>query len=128
VTKHPGILATPALILILAACGSSKPAYCTQVSDLKKSVQGLGSISSVSELQTQAKKISTQAQSAISSAKGDFPNETAAVSNSLKQLESTVKQLPSSPSASQVAALTSQASSAVTAIKNFTNATSSKCG
>jgi hypothetical protein len=43
-------------------------------------------------------------------------------------LASAVKALSSSPSASQIDAVTSAASSVVSSVKGFTDATSSKCG
>lgn len=120
-------LAVAALAIALSSCGSSKPAYCSQVSDLKKSVQNLSNVKGLSDLKTQLEKIGNQANNAVSSAKSDFPSQTAALSSSVNALEATVKQLPSSPSPSQLTAVAKQASAAVTSLKNLANATSSKC-
>lgn len=126
-TRRLTPVAVAALAIALGACGSSKPGYCSQVSQLKKSVQNLSSTSGVSDLKTRLEQIGHQASALVSSAKSDFPNETAALSNSVNALEATVKQLSSSPSGSQLTAVAGQASALVTSLKNLANATSSKC-
>jgi hypothetical protein len=120
-------IALAALAIALSACGGGKPAYCSKVSDLKKSVQNLSNTTGVSDLKTRLEQIGSQAQSVVSSAKSDFPNETAALSSSVNALETTVKQLSSSPSPSQLTTVAGQASAVVTSLKNLSNATSSKC-
>lgn len=114
--------------VLLAGCGSSKPSYCSKVSDLQKSVQNLTSVTSVSGLTNQLSTIESKAKETVNAAKSDFPSETSAVTNSLNALQATVKQLPQSPSAAQIATLTKQAGATVTAIKDLASATSSKCG
>jgi hypothetical protein len=114
--------------VLLAGCGSSKPSYCSKVSDLKKSVENLTSVTSVSGLTNQLSTIETKAKDTVNAAKSDFPSETSAVTSSVNALQATVKQLPQSPSAAQIATLTKQAGATVTAVKDLANATSSKCG
>ncbi len=132
--RRPAALSAAALSLVLiAGCGgSSKPAYCSSVSNLKSSVQDISNVNVVqnglSSLKTAAQKIETDAKTVVSSAKSDFPNETSAVSSSVNALTTSVKQLSSSPSPAALATLASEANAAVTAVKNFTSATSSKCG
>lgn len=127
--RLPSFVAPVAVASVLfAGCGSSKPAYCSKVSDLKKSVQNLSSVTSVSALKTQLSTIENTASEVVNSAKGDFPTETSAITTSVDALRATVKQLPQSPSAAQLATVAQQGSAAVTAFKNFENATSSKCG
>jgi len=113
--------------VLLAGCGSSKPSYCSKVSDLKKSVEGLTSVTSVSALTSQLSTIESDAKDVVASAKSDFPSETTAVRSSLDALQTTVKQLPSSPSAAELATVASQAAASFTAVKNLASATSSKC-
>jgi len=116
--------------LAITGCGSSKPAYCSDRTNLENSIKGLTSLtasSGLSGLEAQLQKIQTSATSLVSSAKSDFPNETTAIKSSLDSLTSTVKGLSTSPSASQIATVAKQASDFVTSVQTFTNATSSKC-
>ncbi len=117
-------------LVALAGCGSSKPGYCTDRSNLENSIKGLTSLnvsSGLSGLQSQLKKIETDATSLVNSAKNDFPSETSAIKSTVAALESAVNALPSSPSAGQIATVASAASSVVSSVKSFTDATSSKC-
>src|SRR5215472_17573935 len=75
-------------VAALAGCGSSKPAYCSDRTNLTNSVKELTSLnltSGISGLQTQLKKIQTNANKLVSSAKGHFPTETTAIRNSIDQ-------------------------------------------
>jgi outer membrane murein-binding lipoprotein Lpp len=125
------LIASSLAVLLLAGCGSSKPGYCSKVNDLKKSVQDLPNVNVVqngtSGLTSALQKVESNAKAVVSSAKSDFPNETSALSNSLNGLAQAIKNLPSSPTAGQIATIAGQASATVTAVKNFSNATSSKC-
>jgi hypothetical protein len=128
------VIAACVAVLGLAALtgcgGSSKPAYCTNRANLENSVKGLGNLtasSGLSGLQAQVTKIESDANALVSSAKGDFPNETNAIKSSVNALTTTVKAFPSSPSAGDIATLGKQAAAAVTAVQNFYNSTSSKC-
>ena len=114
----------------LAGCGSSKPAYCSDRTNLENSVKGLTSLtvsSGISGLQAQLQKIQTDATKLVSSAKNDFPSQTTALKSSVDSLTSAVKALPSSPSAGQIATIASDASSVVSSVTAFTDATKSKC-
>jgi hypothetical protein len=117
-------------LVALAGCGSSKPAYCSDRTNLENSIKGLTSLdvsSGISGLTSQLTKIKSDATTLVSAAKSDFPTETSAVSSSVNTLEGSVKALPSSPSASQIAALGLNASNVVSSIKSFTDASKSKC-
>ena len=115
-------------MIVLSGCGSSKPAYCTARSNLTNSIKGLTSPEGgLSGLQAQLKKVQTDATSVVNSAKGDFPNETSAITASVDALASAVKSLPSNPSAGQIAAIAPAAANVVNSVKSFTDATSSKC-
>lgn len=114
-----------------AACGSSKPAYCSARTDLKNAVKGLTSLnvsSGVSGLESQVKKIESAATKVVNEAKSDFSSQTQAIKSSVDSLTTAVKGLPSNPSAGQIAAVAADASKVVSSVKSFTHATSSKCG
>ena len=115
----------------LASCGgSSKPAYCSDRTDLQNSVKDLPSATSsngVSGLTSQITTIKSDATAVVNSAKGDFPTETSAVKSSVDTLETAVKALPSSPSSTQIAAVAADAASVVSSVKSFTDASKSKC-
>ena len=122
------VLAVAVAVVVLSGCGSSKPAYCTSRTNLSASIKGLTSPEGgLSGLQAQLKEIETDATSVVNSAKGDFPNETAAIKSSVDGLSSAVKSLGSNPAATQIAAIAPAAANVVNSVKSFTNATSSKC-
>jgi hypothetical protein len=124
--RVPLVLATAATAVALAGCGSSKPAYCTDRTDLQNSVKGLTS-SGISGLKSQLKQIQSDASTLVSSAKGDFPSETSAITSSVNTLKSSVTALPSSPSAAQIATVTKDAAGVVSSVKSFVDASNSKC-
>ncbi len=99
-------------LIALAGCGSSsKPAYCSDRTDLENSVKSLPSVTSssgVSGLKSQINTIVSDANSVVSSAKGDFPSQTSAVKTLVDALQTALKALPASPSASQIAAIETQ--------------------
>jgi hypothetical protein len=129
--RTPTLSAVVAVAVIaLAGCGSSKPAYCTDRTSLENSIKGLTSLnvsSGLSGLESQLKKIESDATTLVNSAKSDFPTETSAVKSSIDSLSSAVKGLTSSPSAAQIAAIAADAGNVVSSVKSFTDASSSKC-
>jgi hypothetical protein len=120
------VLAAAATAVTLAGCSSSKPAYCTDRTNLTNSVKGLTS-SGVSGLKSQLKQIQTDATTLVNSAKGDFPTETSAITSSVSALKNSITALPSSPSAAQIATATRDAASVVSSVKSFVDASNSKC-
>lgn len=130
--RHLAIAAVAVLALIAApGCGGdSKPAYCSDRSSLENDVKALpGLIKSgdLSGAKTQVSTIEADAKAVADSAKSDFPTETEAVTSSVTTLKSAISGLPSSPSASDIAALAVDAATTVSAVKDFTSATKSKC-
>jgi hypothetical protein len=116
----------------LAGCGgSSKPSYCSSVSNLESSIKAIPTTNIVqtglSGLESAVAKVQSDAQTAINDAKSDFPTETSALKSSIDTLSTTAKQAVSSPSASTIAQLPGQVSAVVTAVNNFQSATKSKC-
>ncbi len=135
---HQGGAWSPVLTALVAAvglvavvgCGSSKPGYCSDRTSLENSVKGLTSLnasSGISGLKTQAQKVESDATALVSSAKSDFPSQTSAITSSVNALKSSIAALSSSVSAANIATVTKDAASVVSSVKNFTDATSSKC-
>lgn len=120
------IFAAAAAIIALAGCSSSKPAYCTDRTDLQNSVKGLTS-SGISGIKSQLKQIESDASTLVSSAKSDFPSETSAITSSVNTLKGSVAALPSSPSAAQVVTVGKDAAGVVSSVKGFVDASNSKC-
>jgi hypothetical protein len=120
------VFAAAAAVIALAGCSSSKPAYCTDRTNLQNSVKGLTS-AGISGIKTQLKQIESDATTLVSSAKSDFPSETSAITSSVNTLKSSVTALPSSPSVTQVATVTRDAGSVVSSVKSFVDASNSKC-
>ena len=122
-----------AAALVAAACGGDdEPAYCSNVSDLQQSVDDLKNVQltesgSLSTLQTDIQKVQSDADAVVSSAKEDFPNETSALKSSVSSLSTTIEELPSSPTAQQLAALAPEINGVVTAAKDLDSATNSEC-
>jgi hypothetical protein len=121
-----------ALLAAVAGCGgSSKPAYCSDRSDLQSSVKGLSNLtvsSGVSGLKTQLTTIQSDANKVVSSAKSDFPSQTDAITTSVDTLQTAVQAVPSSPTAKQFAPVAAAAAGVVSSVKSFMDATNSKCG
>jgi hypothetical protein len=114
----------------LAGCSSSKPAYCTDRSNLQNAVNGLTSLtasSGASAWKTQAQKIQSAATTLVNSAKSDFPSQTGAITSSVNALKSSIASLQSSPSAVTIATVTQDAANVKNSVSSFTNATSSQC-
>jgi hypothetical protein len=120
-----------ALALALPACGSSKPAYCGDRQDLRDAVDGLSAVNlradGIGALRDQLKTVQADAKTAVSSAKSDFPDETAAISSAVDRLSSTVQAVPASPSPGDLAQVGAAVATTVQAVKAFTSATAEKC-
>jgi hypothetical protein len=122
--------ATAVGLIALTGCGSSKPAYCTDRTNLENSIKGVSSLSfssGLSGLQAQLTKIESDATTLVSSAKSDFPTETSAITSSVNALKSAVTALPSSPSPGQIATIVGDAANVVSSVTSFVNASKSKC-
>jgi uncharacterized protein YukE len=119
-----------ASLIALEGCGSSKPGYCTDRTNLNNSVKQLTSLNpsaGLSGLQSQLQKIESDATAVVNSAKNDFPSETSAINSSVAQFKSAVQGLTSNQSAGQISKVASAASNVVNSVKSFSDATSSKC-
>jgi outer membrane murein-binding lipoprotein Lpp len=116
--------------LLVSGCGSSNPSYCAKADDLELAVQDLKEVNlskGVSSLTSAVSKVQSTASAAVAAAKKDFPTETGTIDSSVSALGTTVNQLPSSPSATQIATLTVQIASVVSAVNGFVSQTKKKC-
>lgn len=132
VPRHLAALALAAAAsFALAACGGSdKPGYCADRDQLERSIKDLAKLSpanGLSGLQAQLKTIEDNANALVASARSDFPSETNAIKTSIDSLAGDVRALPSNPSAAQIASLANDASSVVSSVSGFVDATKSKC-
>jgi hypothetical protein len=132
--RLPLAMLTAAVLVGVAGCGSSKPAYCSDRTNLENSIKGLkglnfssGASTAISALESQITTIKTDATSLVNAAKSDFPSQTSAITSSVDALQSAVKAIPSSPSAGQIAAIGADAASVESSVKSFVDATNSKC-
>ena len=115
----------------LVGCGSSKPAYCTDRTNLQNAIHGLSNLtvsSGVSAWKSQAQKVDTAATALVSAAKSDFPSQTSAITSSVNALKSSIAALHASPSAATIATVADDASNLKNSVNSFSNATSSNCG
>ena len=123
------VCAAAIAVVALGGCGSSKPAYCTDRTNLENSVKSLTDLSGgISGVKSHLSQIQSDATALVNSAKSDFPTQTSAISSSVDALKNSVTGLPSNPSAAQIATVTKDAANVVSSVKNFTDATSSQCG
>ena len=125
-------VAVAAASLVAAGCGgSSKPDYCSKVSDLQQSVNDLKGVQlqsgALSTIQTDVQKVQSNATAVVSSAKQDFPTQTSALQSSVSTLSATINALPSAPTPQQLLPLAPQIRSVGTASQDLSNATNSAC-
>ena len=75
-----------AISVSLSACGSSKPKYCSDVTDLQTSVSGIDLSGGVSSVKTQLQDIESETHQLIASARSDFPQQTSDIGTALNRL------------------------------------------
>jgi hypothetical protein len=101
------------------------------VDTLNSAIAGLSDIKLepgvLDNFKTQLETVQSDAQTAVDSARSDFPQETDAVESSLSSLETSVQDLPSQPSAAQLGAVALNVSATVNAVQDFVDKTSSTC-
>jgi hypothetical protein len=116
---------------LAAGCGSSKPAYCTDASQLKTSVQDLGNVNinvhDLSSVDTAVSKVQADAEKFATDAKSAYPSQTTALKNSVSSLETAVKSAMSQPSVTTVAAVVSSVTQVKTAADNVQSAVKGTC-
>jgi signal transduction protein with GAF and PtsI domain len=116
------------LAAAVAGCSSSKPAYCSDATNLQNSVKSLNVSGGISALQSQVTMIQANATTLVNSAKSDFPNETSAITSSVDALKNSVTALASDRTAANIATVTKDAANVGNSVKSFNDATSSQCG
>lgn len=124
------VLALIAALAMSVATGCGKPQYCTDLTTLQNAVKDLPSQATskgVSGLESQLNTIQSDADALVSSAKSDFPSETAAVKSAVDQLKTSVTSLPDKPSGTQLAAIGINASAVVSSVNSFQSATKDAC-
>jgi flagellar capping protein FliD len=127
------LLPAAALVLsgLAAGCSSSKPAYCTDASQLKTSVQDLGNVNinvhDLSSVDTAVSKVQADATTFATDAKSAYPSQTTALKNSLSSLETAVKSAMAQPSLTTVAAVGSSVTQVKTAAGNLQTAANGTC-
>jgi hypothetical protein len=119
-----------AAVVVLALSGlatgcsssSSKPAYCTDASQLKTSVQDLGNVDvakdGLGSLQTALTGVQADAKTFAADAKSAFPSQTAALNTALSGLQAAITSAKGQP---PLTAATAVASS-VTQVKDSASA------
>jgi hypothetical protein len=125
----------PAAVLVLsglaAGCGSSKPAYCADASQLKTSVRDLENVNinvrDLSSVNTAVGKVQADAATLSSDVKSAYPSQTTALKNSLSSLETAVKSAMSQPSVTTVAAVVSSVTQVKTAADTVQSAVQGTC-
>jgi hypothetical protein len=133
VKKLSALLAVGAACSLLAACGSSsKPAYCSAVSDFKDALSGLTDVqitqNGVSGLTTAVGKVESSGKQLVSEAKSEFGPETTALSGSLTALGATVSQLTDSQTRkAALVALPAQVQAVKGSFDTLSNSVASKC-
>lgn len=131
VTRRIAVGTVVASLILLANCGGSKPAYCTDRTNLQNAIGGLTSLGvggSVGALRTQAEKVQSAATALVNSAKSDFPSETSSIKASIDKAAGAIRALPSNPSPAQIATIIPDAERVVSSVNSFMNASRSKCG
>jgi hypothetical protein len=111
-----------ALSGLAAGCSSSTPAYCTDASQLKTSVQDLGNVDVASNglgsLQTALSKVQADAKTFATDAKSAFPSQTTALNTAVSGLQGAITSAKSQPAATAATAV----ASSVVQVKNSASA------
>jgi hypothetical protein len=122
--------------VLLAGCGSSsKPAYCTQVTNFENSVNTLEqaevSPSNLSTIVTDVQKVGTSSKELVSAVKTEFAPQVNSIKSSVAALEATLKELASAPSSSTLSHAVTAIPPQVEALKRsageIQDVTKSKC-
>jgi hypothetical protein len=110
---------------------SSKAAICSDVDNLKASIQGLKDVSitqnGLSAISDQVTKIKQQLQTFTSHAQGQYATQVTDLTNALNSLSSSFDAAKASPSASTLATLASSIRPVITAGQNLVTAVSNTC-
>jgi hypothetical protein len=130
--KRIALLVLTGSALLTAACGGGgEPGYCSDVDTLEQSVKDLGSVDVIAggtnAVTDALQKVESNARVAVDAARDDFPDETGALSDSIADVKSSVRQLTDDPTGQEAARATTDVSAVVTAADDFVQATRSEC-
>jgi hypothetical protein len=127
----PAAVVVLALSGLAAGCGSSKPAYCTDASQLKTSVGNLGNVDVASNglgsLQTALSQVQADAKSFAADAKSAFPSQTAALDSALSGLQTAITSAKGQPTATAATAVVSSVSQVKSSAGALQSAISGNC-
>jgi capsule polysaccharide export protein KpsE/RkpR len=120
-----------ASIAALAGCGGSKPAYCTDKTNLQNSINQLKNVDvssqGLSTLQNQLKNVENSAKALAASAKNEFGPQVDALKTSLSSLGSAVQTAASAPSAQSLSTVAAGVSDVQATFKTLANAVDKNC-
>ena len=127
-----GALVVVAAFAATPGCGGEdEPGHCSEVTELEQSVSDLGDVDVVNggldAVREALGRVDENARSVVDSAKGDFPDETDAISQATADLKATAGQLADSPSAQEGARLVGDVEAVVSSVEAFVGATRSEC-
>jgi hypothetical protein len=125
----PVVLVSAALV---AGCGGSdQPEYCDKVDTLKDSISQLTSIDIdagvIDTVKSDLETVESNAEAAVDAAKDDFPSESSDLEDAVNTASDSIQDLPSSPSASEIAAVALNVGAVANAAESFEETTSSAC-
>jgi hypothetical protein len=133
--RSGGLLAAAVLVLALAGlaagCSSSKPAYCTDASQLKTSVQDLGNVdvskNGLGSLQTALSQVQTDAKTFATDAKSAYPSQTAALNTAVSGLQTAITSAKGQPAATAATAVASSVIQVKNSASNLQSAIQGNC-
>jgi hypothetical protein len=127
-----GLLASgSAAALGASASGGGKPAYCEQVTTLRKSIDSVAKLPNstpFSVYKALLQKIEADASTLIDSVKADFSKQTDALRSSLSVFKTAFNTYLSTPSKATLAAYAKALGKVVDRFFNLSDAMHSKCG
>jgi hypothetical protein len=118
---------------LFAGCGTSKPAYCTQVSDFHNSVSALEkqeiSITNASSVLSAVDNVGTSAKALATALKGEFATQISAIEDSLSAVAKSLGEATGSLSAAKQAlvGIPAQIDTLKQAASEIQQVTKSKC-
>ena len=115
----------------LAAGCSSTPAYCTDASQLKTSVQNFGSVdvatNGLGSLPTALSSVQADAKTFATDAKSAFPSQTTALDSALSGMQTAITSAKGQPPATAAAAVAASVTQVKNSASNLQNAVSGNC-
>jgi len=112
-TLLAGAIALTALLLLVAACGDSKPEYCGKQSELRTAVDELGEAGLPSEgvgaLLSSVRGVEAKAWGLAAEVKAEYPTEVSSAEVSLRQVRAATKAVAAEATPAGVARLVADA-------------------